>query len=81
MIGIGDRLGLYRASADRPHTSVALAEATGTHERYVREWCLQQTAAGILVHDRGTFTLPAGSGLPSYWPPPTRPRSRPATRR
>jgi SAM-dependent methyltransferase len=61
MIGIGDRLGLYRALADRPHTSVALAEATGTHERYVREWCLQQTAAGILVHDRGTFTLPAAT--------------------
>ena len=61
MIGIGDRLGLYRALAQAPRTSAALAAATGTHERYVREWCHQQTAAGILVHDGGTFTLPAAT--------------------
>ena len=61
MIGIGDRLGLYRALAVRSHASTDLAAATGTHERYVREWCHQQTAAGILVHDGGTFALPAAS--------------------
>jgi SAM-dependent methyltransferase len=59
MIGIGDRLGLYRVLADGPRTSAALAAATGTHERYVREWCLQQASAGLLVHDGGVFTLPA----------------------
>ena len=41
MIHLGDRLGLYRAMVDQgPMTSTALAEATGTHERFVREWLL-----------------------------------------
>jgi SAM-dependent methyltransferase len=37
---IGDRLGLYRALTDRASasTSEELAGATGTNERYVREW-------------------------------------------
>ena len=35
---LGDRLGLYRALAERGGlTSAELAEATGTHERYTRE--------------------------------------------
>lgn len=58
---VGDRLGLYRALAGSgPVTSARLAAATGTHERYVREWLAQQAAAGIVVHDApaGTFTLP-----------------------
>jgi 2-polyprenyl-3-methyl-5-hydroxy-6-metoxy-1,4-benzoquinol methylase len=46
---IGDRLGFYRALADRgPLTAADLASSTGTHERYVREWLEQQTVAGIL---------------------------------
>jgi hypothetical protein len=46
---IGDRLGLYRALADRgPLTSPELAEAAGIHERYAREWLEQQAASGIL---------------------------------
>ena len=48
-IYIGDRLGLYRALADHGSaTAPALAAATGTHERYVREWLEQQTATGLL---------------------------------
>ncbi len=47
---IGDRLGFYRALADRgPLTSMELARQTSTHERYVREWLEQQTIAGILA--------------------------------
>jgi ubiquinone/menaquinone biosynthesis C-methylase UbiE len=46
---LGDRLGLYRALAERGAlTSRELAEATGTHERYAREWLEQQAASDIL---------------------------------
>jgi 2-polyprenyl-3-methyl-5-hydroxy-6-metoxy-1,4-benzoquinol methylase len=49
-IYIGDRLGLYRALAEAgPTTSKELAERTGTHERYIREWLEQQTVSGILM--------------------------------
>jgi 2-polyprenyl-3-methyl-5-hydroxy-6-metoxy-1,4-benzoquinol methylase len=67
-VHIGDRLGLYRAlHAGGPSTSVELAEATGTDERYVREWLEQQAVTDILVV-RGDATdaserryeLPAG---------------------
>src|SRR5512134_2368012 len=67
-IYIGDRLGLYRALAEGgPATSDELAQRTGTHERYIREWLEQQTVAGILEvenenHDTGSrrFAIPAG---------------------
>lgn len=46
---LGDRLGLYRALADSgPATPAELADRTGTHERYAREWLEQQASAGIL---------------------------------
>lgn len=49
-VHLGDRLGWYRALADGgPLTSTGLAESTGTHERYAREWLEQQAAAGILA--------------------------------
>src|ERR1044072_7467692 len=45
-VHIGDRLGLYRALADRgPLTSSELAESAGIHERYAREW-LEDVARG-----------------------------------
>jgi 2-polyprenyl-3-methyl-5-hydroxy-6-metoxy-1,4-benzoquinol methylase len=51
---IGDQLGFYRALADsEPMTSEGLAAATGTQERYVREWLEQQAAAGILTVEGG----------------------------
>ena len=70
MVVLGDRLGLYRAMADgRPTGSSALAERTGTTERYVREWLAAQAAAGYLEYlggdldgqDRGAaqYRLPA----------------------
>jgi len=47
---IGHHLGLYAALAGgQGCTSSDLARATGTHERYVREWLEQQAATGILT--------------------------------
>ncbi|MBD5786062.1 class I SAM-dependent methyltransferase [Cellulosimicrobium terreum] len=49
-VHVGDRLGWYRALVDSgPLTSTALAEATGTDERYALEWLEQQAATGILA--------------------------------
>ncbi|WP_114907822.1 methyltransferase domain-containing protein [Ornithinimicrobium murale] len=61
MMVVGDRTGLYAAlAASGPVTSAQLAGATGTAERYVREWLAQQAAVGILSYDPAdqTFTLP-----------------------
>ena len=58
---IGDDLGLYRAMADgEPVTPASLAERTGTYERYVREWLLNQAAGGYVAYDpaTGTYMLP-----------------------
>jgi 2-polyprenyl-3-methyl-5-hydroxy-6-metoxy-1,4-benzoquinol methylase len=58
---IGDQLGLYRAMGDSaPVTSAELAERTGTHERYVREWLAGQAAGGYVEHDpeADTYALP-----------------------
>ncbi len=52
LVVVGDRLGLYRAlAAHGPMTAVALARATGTHERYIREWLAAQAAAGYVAYD------------------------------
>jgi 2-polyprenyl-3-methyl-5-hydroxy-6-metoxy-1,4-benzoquinol methylase len=54
MIHLGDRLGLYRAlSGGEALSSAELAERTGLHERWVREWLHAQGAAGILRHEGG----------------------------
>ncbi|WP_435316807.1 class I SAM-dependent methyltransferase [Haloarchaeobius sp. TZWSO28] len=51
-IYIGDTLGFYHALAgDTPLTAADLAAETATHERYVREWCEQQTVSGIITVD------------------------------
>ncbi|WP_448002240.1 class I SAM-dependent methyltransferase [Agromyces bauzanensis] len=48
-IHLGDRLGWYRALAERgPLDPPGLAAATGTHERYAREWLEHQAVSGIL---------------------------------
>jgi SAM-dependent methyltransferase len=57
---LGDRLGLYRALADGADTPGEVAKATGTDERYVREWLEHQAVTGILEVDDGRFRLPAG---------------------
>jgi SAM-dependent methyltransferase len=62
LVVIGDKLGLYKAMAGAgPMTSDELAHATGTHERYVREWLSAQAAGGYITYDAdtGRFTLPA----------------------
>ncbi|HLI01914.1 MAG TPA: class I SAM-dependent methyltransferase [Acidimicrobiales bacterium] len=60
MVVLGDQLGLYRALAGAgPLTPTELAARTGTAERYVREWCLAQTARGYLTYEGGgRFRLP-----------------------
>ncbi|MET0975069.1 MAG: methyltransferase domain-containing protein [Leifsonia sp.] len=51
-IHIGDRLGWYRALADgAPRTASQLADATGTDERYAREWLEQQAVYSLLEAD------------------------------
>jgi 2-polyprenyl-3-methyl-5-hydroxy-6-metoxy-1,4-benzoquinol methylase len=68
LVYVGDRLGFYRALAeDGPATSARLAQATGTHERYVREWLEHQAVGGILTVDDASldgktrrYRLPAG---------------------
>jgi 2-polyprenyl-3-methyl-5-hydroxy-6-metoxy-1,4-benzoquinol methylase len=48
-IYVGDRLGFYRALVDDGGATAShLADATGTNERYAREWLEQQAVAGIL---------------------------------
>ncbi len=61
LVVMGDKLGLYRALArSGPLTSGELAEATGTAERYVREWLNAQAAGGYVAYDpdTGRYTLP-----------------------
>ncbi len=61
LILLGDRLGLYKAMADgQPISPAYLAQRTGTHERYVREWLNANAAGGYVLyhpHDQ-TFSLP-----------------------
>jgi SAM-dependent methyltransferase len=65
---IGDRLGLYRALAERgASTPGELAAAAGVHERYAREWLEHQAMSGILdaenpeaSDDERRYGLPAG---------------------
>jgi len=66
-IHVGDRLGLYRSlDADGPATPTELAHATGTAERYVREWLEQQAVAGFLtVADPDAAAAVRRYGLPA----------------
>lgn len=65
---LGEQLGLYKALAEgRALTPTELAAATGTYERYVREWLEQQAVSGILeVEDQAAdpperrYRLPPG---------------------
>jgi SAM-dependent methyltransferase len=60
LVGIGDKLGLYKALAqDGAQTPAELAKRTGTAERYVREWLCNQAAGGYVTYDplSGKFHL------------------------
>ncbi|HLW32115.1 MAG TPA: class I SAM-dependent methyltransferase [Aequorivita sp.] len=49
---IGDKLKLYKAMAFAgPLSSEEVAERSGTNERYVREWLINQAAGGYIVYD------------------------------
>ena len=52
LVMVGDKQGLYKKLAERgPMSSSELAAATGTIERYVREWLASQTAGGYVSYD------------------------------
>ena len=68
LVRMGESLGLYKALDQLGSaTSAQLADATGTDERYIREWLEQQAATGILDAENPEaeatarrFRLPAG---------------------
>jgi SAM-dependent methyltransferase len=63
---IGDKLGLYKTLAEKgPMNSAELAKATGTSERYVREWLAAQAASGYVEYDAGSgnFSMPPEQAL------------------
>lgn len=66
-IYIGHQLGYYRTlAANEWMTSSELAEQSGTHERYAREWLEQQTVTGIVeVEDETKDALQRRYRLPS----------------
>jgi len=66
LVVIGDKLGLYKAMAGAPPmNSVELAERTGTSERYIREWLVNQAAGGYIEYDAATgkYFLPPEHAL------------------
>ena len=54
LVILGDKLGLFRALSQGAMTSAELAAATGTHERYVREWLSAQAASGFVDYQADT---------------------------
>ena len=62
LVYIGQKLGLYKAmaKAGKPLTSAELAQQTGTAERYIREWLINQAASGYIEYDpaTGRYRLP-----------------------
>lgn len=55
LVYIGQKLGLYKALAtDGPMTPDELAKQTGTNERYVREWLINQAAGGYAEYEPAT---------------------------
>jgi 2-polyprenyl-3-methyl-5-hydroxy-6-metoxy-1,4-benzoquinol methylase len=61
LVVIGDRLGLWKAMASGPVTSIELAKRSECSERYIREWLNAQASAGYVTYDPATkkYTLPA----------------------
>jgi SAM-dependent methyltransferase len=61
LVYIGQELGLYKALAEGgAQTPIELAARTKTHERYVREWLINQAASGYVAYDAasGRYHLP-----------------------
>src|SRR5580698_1926057 len=60
LVLLGDKLGLYRTLAAKgPMDAAEFASATGTKERYVREWLSSQAASGYVEYDptSGKFSM------------------------
>jgi hypothetical protein len=55
---VGEQLGWYAALAEQPRTPAELAAATGTNERYAREWLEHQAAGGFVTVADGRYELP-----------------------
>jgi SAM-dependent methyltransferase len=79
LVVLGEKLGLYKAlaAAETPMTPADLAAATGTTERYVREWLNAQAAGGYVTYhaDSGRYSLSpeqafalANEDSPAYLP-------------
>src|SRR5829696_306911 len=65
LVYIGQKLGLYKALAEvGPSTPAELAGRTGTQERYVREWLINQASGGYVEYDPagGKFSLSPEQG-------------------
>jgi ubiquinone/menaquinone biosynthesis C-methylase UbiE len=57
MVGLGDKLGLYKAMAGAgPLSSHEVARRSGCAERYVREWLNSQVAAGYVDYHSASAT-------------------------
>lgn len=57
MVGLGDKLGLYKAMAGAgPLSSQEVARRSGCAERYVREWLNSQVAGGYVDYHPGSRT-------------------------
>jgi len=54
---VGDKLGLYKALAEKPLSAEELAGKTKTDARYVREWLSAQAASGYVEYDAATDTF------------------------
>jgi SAM-dependent methyltransferase len=56
---VGDKLGLYKALADKAASADELAKRTETDARYLREWLSSQAASGYVQYDpaSGKFSL------------------------
>jgi len=60
-IYVGDQLGLFNEMLKAgPVSSQELADRTGLHERWIREWMMQLAAARIFNYYRGRFTFADG---------------------
>ena len=58
LVTIGDKLGLYKTlSESGAMSSQQLADATGTAERYVREWASAQAASGYIEYNPSSETF------------------------
>jgi SAM-dependent methyltransferase len=74
LIYLGDKLGLYRAMAGAgPLTSQELADRTGTHERYIREWLNNQAAGGVVSYNAADDTYELSEEGAQVWGDETSP--------